>query len=117
MFAQRFVTRGAARFGAQLRSPAVQRRMNSTSENAWAKERRHHKEHAAGTTGEQRIHWPESWACLESWGQLLTEHRPLAEDYFLVGRLPTPQLPRVIYRHDCERGNAFVPGLRKLARL
>ncbi|KAL2105866.1 hypothetical protein VUR80DRAFT_7621 [Thermomyces stellatus] len=50
MLAQRFVTRGAARFAAQLRSPTVQRRMNSTAENAFAKERRHTKEHAAGTT-------------------------------------------------------------------
>ena len=49
MLAQRFVTRGAARFGAQLRSPAFQRRMNTN----WAKDRQHAKDHAAGTTGEQ----------------------------------------------------------------
>lgn len=58
MLAQRFVTRGAARFGAQLRSPAVQRRMNSSTGNAWAKERQHVKEHAADTTGEQDARCP-----------------------------------------------------------
>ncbi|SPO03905.1 related to cytochrome-c oxidase chain VIa precursor [Cephalotrichum gorgonifer] len=45
MLAQRTLTRGAARFGAQLRSPA-QRRLNTT----WAKDRQHTKDHAAGTT-------------------------------------------------------------------
>lgn len=51
MLPQRIATRGAARFGAQMRATA-QRRMNSSGENAFAKERAHTKDHATGTTGE-----------------------------------------------------------------
>jgi len=60
MFPQRQLLRGAPRVAAQLRSPAVrsmvQRRLASTTpqagENAFVRERRAVKEHAAGTTGE-----------------------------------------------------------------
>lgn len=51
MLPQRIATRGAARFGAQMRATA-QRRMNSSTGNAFVKERAHTKEHATGTTGE-----------------------------------------------------------------
>lgn len=51
MLPQRIATRGAARFGAQMRATA-QRRMNSSADNAFVKERTHTKEHATGTTGE-----------------------------------------------------------------
>ena len=98
MFALRFVTRGAARFGAQLRSPAFQRRMNSTAENSWAKDRQHTKDHAAGTTGEQYTHWHGGVGYPKSWSTFLTGHRPLAEDLFLVRSSDSiPALPRVIY--------------------
>ena len=53
MFPQRQITRAAPRFAAQLRAP-VQRRLASTTpqagENAFVRERRAVKEHAAGTT-------------------------------------------------------------------
>lgn len=51
MLPQRIATRGAARFGAQMRATA-QRRMNSSANNAFTKERAHTKDHASGTTGE-----------------------------------------------------------------
>ncbi|KAK1826511.1 cytochrome c oxidase [Podospora conica] len=54
MLPQRQLLRGAQRFGAQVRSPVVQRRLASSTpqagENAFVRERRHVKEHAAGTT-------------------------------------------------------------------
>jgi cytochrome c oxidase subunit 6a len=55
MFPQRQLFRAAPRLAAQLRSPAVrstiQRRLASTSENAFIAEREHVKEHAGSTTG------------------------------------------------------------------
>ena len=61
MFPQRQIVRAAPRFASQLRSPAVrsafQRRLmsspatGSSTENAFVRERRAVKEHAAATTG------------------------------------------------------------------
>lgn len=51
MFPQRQILRAAPRFAAQLRSPVVQRRLASSGENAFIRERQHAKEHAAGSTG------------------------------------------------------------------
>lgn len=57
MLPQRQLLRGAPRFAARLRSPVVQRRLASSTpqagENAFVRERRAVKEHAAGTTGEE----------------------------------------------------------------
>jgi cytochrome c oxidase subunit 6a len=51
MLPQRQVLRAAPRFAAQLRTPAVQRRLASSGDNAFIRERQHVKEHAAGSTG------------------------------------------------------------------
>ena len=50
MLATRQITRSAPRAAAQLRAPA-QRRMASSAQNEFIKERQHIKEHAKGTTG------------------------------------------------------------------
>ncbi|KAH7358589.1 cytochrome c oxidase polypeptide VIa [Plectosphaerella cucumerina] len=50
MLPQRQVLRAAPRFAAQLRTPAVQRRLASSGDNAFIRERQHVKEHAAGST-------------------------------------------------------------------
>lgn len=50
MLPQRQILRAAPRFTAQLRAQA-QRRLASTQENTFVRERRKAKEHAAGTTG------------------------------------------------------------------
>jgi cytochrome c oxidase subunit 6a len=50
MFAARQLSRTAPRAAAQLRSPA-QRRLASSTQNEFIKERQHIKEHAKGTTG------------------------------------------------------------------
>ncbi|KAH6688864.1 cytochrome c oxidase polypeptide VIa [Plectosphaerella plurivora] len=49
MLPQRQMLRAAPRFAAQLRTP-VQRRLASSGENAFVRERQHVKEHAAGST-------------------------------------------------------------------
>ncbi|CAG9945578.1 unnamed protein product [Clonostachys rosea f. rosea IK726] len=49
MFGARHFARSAPRFAAQLRAPA-QRRLLTTGENEFVKERQHIKEHAKGTT-------------------------------------------------------------------
>ncbi|CAI6095168.1 unnamed protein product [Clonostachys chloroleuca] len=49
MFGARQFARSAPRFAAQLRAPA-QRRLLTTGENEFVKERQHIKEHAKGTT-------------------------------------------------------------------
>lgn len=59
MLPQRQILRGAPRFAVRLRSPVVQRRLASSTpqagENAFVRERRAVKEHAAGTTGEEPV--------------------------------------------------------------
>ena len=57
MLPQRQLLRGGSRIAAQLRSPVVQRRLASSTpqagENAFVRERRHVKEHAGGSAGEE----------------------------------------------------------------
>ena len=93
MLLQRQIIHSAPRFTAQLRSPAVrsmvQRRLASSSpaqpgENAFIRERRAVKEHAAATTGE--IAHLSINACLSLANTYPTQHRALAQDFHLVWR-------------------------------
>jgi cytochrome c oxidase subunit 6a len=52
MFPQRIV-RAAPRFTAQFRAQAQRRFASTETENAFIRERRHVKEHARATTGEE----------------------------------------------------------------
>lgn len=61
MFGARQFARSAPRFAAQLRAPA-QRRLLTTGENEFVKERQHIKEHAKGTTGSSMTRDPTNWA-------------------------------------------------------
>jgi hypothetical protein len=64
MFVQRQISRAAPRFTAQLRAQAQRRFASTETENHFVRERRHVKEHAGATTGEDS-------PCISLSGQLM----------------------------------------------
>lgn len=65
MIAQRPIARAGQRFAAQFRAQAARRFASTEAESSFVRERRHVKEHAKATTGENltcfpMVTWPEN---------------------------------------------------------